>query len=208
VSDRVHLARTYYRKWRWFERNSMPLRRLRIHRELMKREAYCRWPLQGNIIESLRAGRLEIERGVHFEPHVWISVLRNGHLKLGEGTVLNRGVFISVVDEVTIGAHCAVSNGCFISDGMHNFGDTSRPFLRTGMVSKGPTRIGENVWIGVNSVVTGGVTIGDWSIVGANSVVTKDVPPATVVGGAPARVIREVEFVTPDDRLGVGGVPQ
>lgn len=53
-----------------------------------------------------------------------------------------------------------------------------------------PIHIGNHVWIGSNSVIVAGVTIGDWAVVGAGSVVTKDVPPYTVVGGTPARIIR------------------
>jgi acetyltransferase-like isoleucine patch superfamily enzyme len=55
-----------------------------------------------------------------------------------------------------------------------------------------PIRIGRNVWIGFDSIVLPGVTIGDGSIVGARSVVGEDVPPFTLVGGNPARVIREI----------------
>ena len=47
------------------------------------------------------------------------------------------------------------------------------------------------MWIGANAVVVGGVRIGTGSIVGAGAVVTKDVPPFSVVGGVPARVIRD-----------------
>jgi acetyltransferase-like isoleucine patch superfamily enzyme len=50
--------------------------------------------------------------------------------------------------------------------------------------------IGNDVWIGANVVVLRGVTIGDGSIVAANAVVTKDIPPYSVAGGIPARVIR------------------
>lgn len=48
-------------------------------------------------------------------------------------------------------------------------------------------------WIGINSTILPGVTIGYGSIVGANSLVTKDVPPMTVVGGNPAKVIKRIE---------------
>jgi acetyltransferase-like isoleucine patch superfamily enzyme len=207
VSDRLRRAQIYYRKWRFWERSSLPWRRLALHREFMAREAYMRWPIQGNVLEALRQGRLEIGRNVHLEPYVWLSVLQHGHLTLGEGVALNQGVFISVVDEVSIGAHTGVGNGSFISDGMRNFGDTSRPFMRSGLWSKGPTIIGENVWVGVNCIITAGVTIGDWCIIGANSVVTKDVPSGTVVGGVPARVIREVEFTTPGESGVTAGQP-
>lgn len=56
-----------------------------------------------------------------------------------------------------------------------------------------PIIIGNHVWIGSNAVILAGVTIGDWAVVGAGAVVTKDVPPMTVVGGIPARIIKTME---------------
>lgn len=55
-----------------------------------------------------------------------------------------------------------------------------------------PITVGNHVWIGSNATVLAGVTIGDWAVVGAGAVVTKDVPPRTVVGGVPARVIKTI----------------
>jgi acetyltransferase-like isoleucine patch superfamily enzyme len=201
MADRVRRARLYYRKWKWFERGSLPWRRAALTKELMRRESYARWPLEGNVLESLRLGKLELGRNVHFEPHVWISVLTNGHLKLGEGVAINQGVFISVFDSVEIGDHTGVGNGSFISDGMRGFHGPPTPFMRQPMWSKGPVRIGSNVWVGVNCIITSGVTIGDWCIIGANSVVTHDIPSGSIAVGAPARVIRELDF---KDVLGDG----
>jgi len=56
-----------------------------------------------------------------------------------------------------------------------------------------PVRIGRNTWIGFDACVLPGVTIGEGAVVGAKSVVAEDVPPFTVVGGNPARVIRRLE---------------
>lgn len=53
-----------------------------------------------------------------------------------------------------------------------------------------PIQIGAHVWIGSNSTVLPGVSIGDWAVVAAGAVVTRDVPPLTVVGGVPARVLK------------------
>lgn len=61
-----------------------------------------------------------------------------------------------------------------------------------------PIKVGNNVWISSGSTVCGGVTIGDNSIIGAGSVVVKDVPPNVLVGGVPAKVIRELDE---NDRL-------
>ena len=55
-----------------------------------------------------------------------------------------------------------------------------------------PIKIGANVWIGSNATILPGVTIGEWAVVAAGAVVTKDVPPYTVVGGVPARIIKTI----------------
>lgn len=55
-----------------------------------------------------------------------------------------------------------------------------------------PIHIGRHAWIGSNATVLPGVTIGDWAVVAAGAVVTKDVPPYTVVGGVPARLIKTI----------------
>lgn len=55
-----------------------------------------------------------------------------------------------------------------------------------------PVKIGSNVWVGGNSVITPGVTIGDNTVIGAGSVVTKDIPANVVAAGNPCRVLREI----------------
>ena len=59
-------------------------------------------------------------------------------------------------------------------------------------------RIGSNCWFGVNCVVTGGVEIGERTVIGSNSVVTKDLPAGVIAAGAPAKVIREIQFKPAD----------
>jgi acetyltransferase-like isoleucine patch superfamily enzyme len=58
----------------------------------------------------------------------------------------------------------------------------------------GPVIIKKNAWIAISVVILPGVTIGEGAIVASGSVVTKDVPPNTLVGGAPAKVIKEFEM--------------
>jgi acetyltransferase-like isoleucine patch superfamily enzyme len=192
MADRIRRAAVYGRKWVHYNSNALPWNRLAIHRAFASREAFVRWPVEGNILQALRNGWLTIGRGVTLEPHVWISIL-GGRLSIGDYTRLTFGVFVSVVDSVDIGAHCGFGNGSFISDGNHRFDEPDRPWQWQGMVSKGPLRIEDNVWVGANVAIMGGLTIGERCVIGANSVVTSDLPPRTVCGGVPAKVIRKIE---------------
>jgi acetyltransferase-like isoleucine patch superfamily enzyme len=187
-------ARLWLQKWRWYEQNSLPWNRARIHWEFARREAFVRWPVHGNLLEALRDGRLEIGAHVLVEPGVWITAPEQARVRIGSGTFLNLGVMVAAVELVEIGEHCMLGNGSLVTDGSHRFGDPDRPVPWQGFSSKGPTRIGANVWCGANVVVTSGVTIGERCVIGANSVVTHDIPAFSVAAGAPAKVLRSIDF--------------
>ncbi len=184
----------YLQKWRWYERNTLPWRRARIHLHMLRRQAFVRWPIQGNVLEALDDGRLEVGRHSLFEPQCWITIAPGGRVRIGEGCFLNLGTMVAAQHEVTIGSHTMIANGGFVSDASHRFDDPDVPVPWQGFTSKGPTRIGANCWLGANVVVTSGVTIGDRCVIGANSVVTQDLPPRTIAAGAPARPIRSIEY--------------
>jgi acetyltransferase-like isoleucine patch superfamily enzyme len=184
----------WLQKWRWYERNTLPWNRARIHYELMRRGAFARWPIQGNLLEALREDRLRVGRDTLFEPGVWITAPGRARVHIGSGTFLNLGVMVAALELVEIGDHCMFANGCFITDADHRVDDPGRPVTWQGFTSRGPTRIGDNVWCGANVVVTSGVTIGERSVIGANSVVTEDIPPFSVAAGAHARVIRTITY--------------
>jgi acetyltransferase-like isoleucine patch superfamily enzyme len=186
--------RLWGQKWRWYERSSLPWNRARIHYEFARRRAFCRWPVHGNVLEMLREGRLELGEHVLLEPGVWLTAQAPARIRIGGGTFLNLCVQVAAADLVEIGEHCMLANGCFVTDANHRFDDPDKPVPWQGFTSKGPTRLGDNVWLGANVVVTSGVTIGDRSVVGANSVVTTDLPPYSIAAGAPAKVIRTVEY--------------
>ncbi len=182
------------RKWRYYERNSLPWNRARIHWELMRRGAFARWPLHGNVLEALIDGRLEIGEHTLFEPGVWLTAPAPARIRIGGGTFLNLGVMVAAANLVEIGDHCMFANGCFVTDADHRFDDPGRPVPWQGFTSRGPTRVGDNVWCGANVVITGGMTVGERCVIGANSVVTHDLPPFSLAAGAPARVLRTIEY--------------
>jgi acetyltransferase-like isoleucine patch superfamily enzyme len=194
VSELGHQARLWARKWAWYERNALPWNRARIHWELLRREAFVRWPVHGNVLEALRDGRLEIGRHSLLEPEVWLTAPGEARVRIGEGTFLNIAVMVAAHELVEIGSHCMLANGCFVTDANHRFDDPHKPITWQGFTSKGPTRVGDNVWCGANVVITSGVTVGERCVIGANSVVTDDIPPRSIAAGAPARVLRTVEY--------------
>lgn len=100
---------------------------------------------------------------------------------------------ITCVNEITIGNGLLTGKWVTITDNSHgttgvetlNIEPINRP-----LYSKGPVRIGNNVWIGDKATILPGVTIGDGAIVAANAVVTRDVPAYSVVAGNPGRIIK------------------
>jgi virginiamycin A acetyltransferase len=113
--------------------------------------------------------------------------------------------FPFIGDKLVIGKFCALARGVrFIMNGANHktSGFSTYPFQIFGngwetampkpgeLPYKGDTRIGNDVWLGYESLIMPGVKIGDGAIVASRSVVTKPVPPYAIVGGNPARVIR------------------
>ena len=190
------LAVHWLQKWRWYERSRLPWNRARLHVELARRQAYARGPMHGNVLEMLREGRLEIGPQAFFEPGVWLTSAQ-GRIVIGGGSFLNLGVMVAAMDRVEIGEHCMLANGCLVTDANHRFDDPALPVPWQGFTSKGPTVLGDNVWLGANVVVTSGVTIGRRSVVGANSVVTGDLPPFSVAAGNPATVLKTITYPAP-----------
>lgn len=115
----------------------------------------------------------------------------NAPLSLGKGSYLNKNVRIGSGGDapLTIGDSVMIGPNVVIDTSRHNSQDTRSPMLDQGL-SYEPINISDDVWIGANVVVTCGVTIGTGAIIGAGAVVTSDVEPYTVVGGVPAKFIR------------------
>jgi acetyltransferase-like isoleucine patch superfamily enzyme len=185
----------YYQKWAHYERNERAFRKLRLRWHFLRRDAYLRFPVQGNLLEALDEGRARIGPWVLIEPGCWFALYPDtAQLEIGEGTIVNLGCMLAATERITIGSHCMFANYCFVADADHRYDDATVPVTWQGMQPKGPVTIEDNCWFGTNCVVTGGVTIGERTVVGANSVVTHDLPRGVIAAGAPARVIREIEF--------------
>jgi maltose O-acetyltransferase len=113
------------------------------------------------------------------------------NIHVGDNFYANFDCVILDVCEVRIGINCFMAPGVHIYTATHPV----HPQERCAGTEYGkPVTIGDNVWLGGRCVIVPGVTIGDNVVVAAGAVVVKDVPPNTVVGGNPARVIKEIQL--------------
>jgi acetyltransferase-like isoleucine patch superfamily enzyme len=188
--------RLWWIKHRWYERNHRRRRRWRINRHMARAGAYIRHPIEGEVLEALDEGRLAMGEWTLFEPGCWLTLAPEARIQIGRGCGFNRNTMLAATELIEIGDYVMFANNCFVGDGDHRYDDPNTPVTWQGFVPRGPVRIGSNCWFGVGCVVTGGVEIGERCVIGANSVVTHDLPPGVVAVGAPAKVIREIEFKT------------
>lgn len=104
-------------------------------------------------------------------------------------TVINYNCVILDTSPVSIGANAFIAPGVCIACAGHSIDPVQR---RMGVGTSAPITIEDNVWIGANATICGGVTIGEGSVIGAGSVVTKDIPAGVVAAGNPCRVLRPI----------------
>lgn len=109
--------------------------------------------------------------------------------------VINYNCVILDTSPVHIGAGAFIAPGVCLACAGHALDPEQRA---RGISTSKPITLEENVWIGANAVVCGGVTIGKGSVIGAGSVVTKDIPAGVVAAGVPCRVLRPI---TEADRI-------
>jgi putative colanic acid biosynthesis acetyltransferase WcaF len=131
----------------------------------------------------LRLFGAKIGHNVQIMPSVRVWAPWN--LSLGDCATISHGVDLYNVDRIEIGAHATISQRAFLCTATHEIDHPNMP-LKTA-----PIRIGAGAWICAEAYVHPGVSVGVDAVVGVRAVALHDVPPGQVVGGNPARVLRE-----------------
>lgn len=163
-------------------------------------------PVPNYLASALRARALgaigcRVGRGTQFwgMPTLTGQGAIYGRLTVGSGCWINIGLLLNLGSSITIGDKVAIGHDVMLLTDSHELGPEER---RAAQMTSEPVTIGNGVWIGTRSVILPGVTIGAGSIVAAGSVVTKNVPPNVLVGGVPAKLIRQLELdEVPDQDL-------
>ncbi len=150
--------------------------------------------------------RLSLARGV------WIGdeceIFAGPEVRIGSRTSLQSRS--QILGQVSIGSGCVCAANMYVSSGSHRFADEPhlpvrvqdrRAATRPDVATSRAVSIGDDCWIGINVVILPGVVIGRGCVVGANSVVRSDVPPYSVIAGAPAKVLKSRLRFAPPSRI-------
>lgn len=132
--------------------------------------------------------------------HAQISGIRSdrGKISIGRGTIINNNCRFQLTGGIKIGEYVSISSETWLVTGLHDINDPQFTALYRPIV------IGNYVWIGVRATILAGVTIGDGAVVMAGAMVTRNVPPYTVVGGVPAKIIKQrdvQDYIFPSHHL-------
>lgn len=141
--------------------------------------------------EELRAimGRLtgkEIDESFRLFPPFYTDFGKN--ITIGKDVFINSCCHFQDQGGITIGDGTMIGHSVVLATINH---DLEPEKMRKNHYA--PITIGKHVWIGSNVTILPGITVGDWAVVAAGAVVTKDVPPLTVAGGVPAKVIKKIQ---------------
>lgn len=137
-------------------------------------------------LEFLENSKFIIHGNCTIGYHSSIRIEDNAILEIGENTYISANALIRVAKKIKIGKNCAISwNLTILDSDFHNYTINNEEVLNTKEVI-----IGDNVWIGNNVIILKGVKIGDNSIVAAGSVVTKSIQNNSIVGGNPAKILK------------------
>lgn len=130
--------------------------------------------------------RISIGDGVIIRDGAWLATEgARASLTVGSGSYIGHRCHLHSIDPVRIGRRCVLADNVFVASTDHGRSD------RHTVHGTGSVVVGDDVFLGQNVVVLGGVRIGDGATVAAGAVVTRDVAPGVLVGGVPARPLHE-----------------
>lgn len=171
----------------------------RLHTELQQ-SRFAHWGRSSRLEYPARLNSphlIYVGDRVHICEHAWLNAKDDRGdgaptLHIGDGTYIGRMVQINAWREVYIASNVLIGDRVVILDADHLFDRSDLPIRAQGDAFKGAVSLLEGCWIAAGAVILPGVTIGCNSIVAANAVVSNDVPRRCLVGGVPARIIRQL----------------
>lgn len=134
---------------------------------------------------------VEIGNNVTWGHNVTIQTVKGSKIKIGDNVTINDNFFITSLFGIKIGSGTSIAENVSIRDFNHIYKERSVNLKNQGFEGDDIV-IGKNCWLCRGCVILPGVTIGDGAVIAANAVVNKDVPSYTVVGGVPAKILKQI----------------
>jgi len=178
--------------WSWMLVNSIPGRLgVRLRGWLIHCLVDCNGSVRVGYDMEILPGKIRLGNKVSFMSRCTVQATGDGEIEIGDRVSVNSNVCIVASEKgvIDIGDDVLIAQNVVIRASDHEFSSSSIPINKQGH-APGKITIGNDVWIGSNSVITRNVTIGDHAIIAAGAVVTKNVSEWSIVGGVPARLIR------------------
>lgn len=144
-----------------------------------------------NVRLLVQKGKFYMEKNSYINNFTNINIVE-GTFRIGENSFINNFSNIITLGDISIGANVLIANNCSIISGDHNFRNKDELICNQGYEKKDIT-ICDDVWIGCNSVILGGVIIGKGSVIGSGSVVKKNIGEYEIWAGNPAKFIKKRE---------------
>ncbi|MEL6971366.1 MAG: acyltransferase [Bacteroidota bacterium] len=138
-----------------------------------------------------KQGQIKCAGRIVVNDHVMLQTQASGVLQLGKRFVINRYSRIVAYERIEIGDHVTIGQMVSILDHDHHY-DMQEGQLRLSGYDTAPIKIGNNVWIADKVTILRGVTIGNNVVIAANAVINRDVPDGLIVGGVPAKILKEL----------------
>ena len=139
-----------------------------------------------DMVKFINPERVSVGDNVEFKYGVYVEA--GSDIIIGDDT--HFAPFCVLYGPLRIGNKCAFAAHCTFASVGHGYAEHDVPMIEQPTTAQ-EIVIEDNVWIGANATVIGGVRIGTGSIIGSGAVVTKDVAPFSVMGGVPARFIKQ-----------------
>ncbi|HAK54919.1 MAG TPA: hypothetical protein DCP38_05475 [Acidobacteria bacterium] len=118
-------------------------------------------------------------------------ITKDGVLSIGNDCSIGSQCYLGSSGGLELGDHVLIASQCYLGGGRYRTERNGTPIRHQPVYSRGPVRVGNDVWLGAGARVMDGVSIGDGAVIGAGSVVTKDVAPLAIMAGVPARQVDE-----------------
>ncbi len=152
---------------------------------------HCPYSISGR--SRVKIGkRSSIRSGLHIQAITeYAGVSYQPQIEIGDDVYIGRNAYFTAINKISIGDGSVLSEQVYITDEFHGMDPDAGLIMKQPLTSKGPVIIGRSCFLGFRASILPGVTLGNHCVVGANATVTRPFPAYSMIGGSPARLLKQ-----------------